>query len=748
MSNPSDFIIENGVLTKYVGQDPLLVFPDGITRIEDFALARPSTVKEIVFPASLEKIEDYALGDCYNLKKITFLGSDLELTAAVFGGCTNIKEIKFPDDFFSTKKRRPAKLIPFVKELRTEDMAYLWIFQDPKWISVVQQKASDANELALKMIDIIPQIEKFTPKILERFVAFIDWAYPEITCENVQAMSATIALKDEKIQKKFLNNEAVINALKSERQIEETEPIEELVLSLIRKNPLRAEATAFTKGINYAGKSKICSPLLLNYLVGEYLDFYDEHHVAYSGFSGVSHRLKLKNDVKIPAFPEQIAASLDREELSQALEDLVSSFSKGYRFWMYAYARFATEESLRKLMHHHPSGSTSKVRSWKESFEEALFLSETKAAVEYLEKKGRLEEYAQIRGMTLQEFCDHHSLPKWTMDQFGRIQGVGKYAYEITEDFKLNIYDTAAQKNVRSISAKAEPDAADEFKTLKKEAADFYKKRTDYIRKIYITAEQIDGQHWQKTYVEKAVLRPITEKVIWSDAERTQFVFDEGILQTMDGQPYQPKEWVTVAHVLEMNAEQIKGWQDYLCKNGKKLIVEQVWEPIVSKVETECFVNAVISKEERNEFKRNLTRKAIVVKSEVNEGDFNHRSGQYVFSDTGMMLVGEKMKIEYQVNTETNETVFRKFYLHSRKLTREMNAIMFELNRATLKSGIRMDDVERVSAIINNIFTLAQITDFIKVAQEHNATNVLALLLEFKNANFPDFDPMAEFVLE
>ncbi len=47
-----------------------------------------------------------------------------------------------------------------------------------------------------------------------------------------------------------------------------------------------------------------------------------------------------------------------------------------------------------------------------------------------------------------------------------------------------------------------------------------------------------------------------------------------------------------------------------------------------------------------------------------------------------------------------------------------------------------------------NQFTLAQVTKFISAAQEANATNVLAALLEYKNAAFPDFDPMDEFTLE
>ena len=45
-------------------------------------------------------------------------------------------------------------------------------------------------------------------------------------------------------------------------------------------------------------------------------------------------------------------------------------------------------------------------------------------------------------------------------------------------------------------------------------------------------------------------------------------------------------------------------------------------------------------------------------------------------------------------------------------------------------------------------FTLAQITEFIAAAQEASAVNVLAALLEYKNAHFADFDPMEEFTLE
>ena len=37
MNNPNDFVIENGVLKKYKGKDPVVTVPDGVTSIGDEA---------------------------------------------------------------------------------------------------------------------------------------------------------------------------------------------------------------------------------------------------------------------------------------------------------------------------------------------------------------------------------------------------------------------------------------------------------------------------------------------------------------------------------------------------------------------------------------------------------------------------------------------------------------------------------------------------------------------------------------
>ena len=78
--------------------------------------------------------------------------------------------------------------------------------------------------------------------------------------------------------------------------------------------------------------------------------------------------------------------------------------------------------------------------------------------------------------------------------------------------------------------------------------------------------------------------------------------------------------------------------------------------------------------------------------------------------------------------------------------SRQVNHIVAILDRWAIRDRILKDDLSVMDLMPG--FTLAQITEFIAAAQEANATNVLAALMEYKNDNFADFDPMDEFTLE
>lgn len=758
MSNASDFIIDYlRILQQYTGDATDVVIPDTVREIGEMPFFRKN-ITSVVIPASVEKIGNHAFEECRSLKSIVLQGTTATITASAITECTSLESIWFPEDYFVRTVRCSAAVIPYMRPLSLKEKAYIWMYQDDKWLACLNQSEPDTNELALEIINIIRNAEKLTPKLISRLVDLIRIGYPEITCENVKTICDIVSAKDEKTAKKFLKEDAVQKGLSSERVAEEVEPIELFAKTLLKKRPLHPDATLFTKGIPYKGIDKLCTPELLNILASEYLYVYDEYQISESGeLYGSVIMLKVPENTVIPSDADKIVAELDADALSQIFEALVNSVSKKYRPWLFAYARFATEESISTLIKHPPKGSPAKVRNWRENFEEALMFSDTNSAAEYLDKKGKLAKYTKIRGMTEQEFRDQHSLPKWNINNEGVITSIcGRFTYTLTSDFTFKITDVEKGKEVRTISSKTAPEAAKEYKSIKQEATSFYKKRVEYIRSIYISKDQIDLQHWTNTYCLNPVLTPITEKVIWQDETKEAFMYAQGKTINVDGSEYTPNGMISVAHVIDMSAGQISGWQKYLQSNGAKLLIDQVWEPVAAIKNLQIFEGVILSNEDRNEFKRTLVQKSIPVKSTSDFAEFDHRAYRYEFSNGATMHIGNSLEIDYVVNKDTGETTLKtlkhtaKYLTHnnSRRLARELNTILFELSRASVKSVIRQDSDQLPMWISSSKFTAAQILEFIRIAQENNSVNDLGVLLEHKQQNFPEFDPMAEFTLD
>ena len=71
---------------------------------------------------------------------------------------------------------------------------------------------------------------------------------------------------------------------------------------------------------------------------------------------------------------------------------------------------------------------------------------------------------------------------------------------------------------------------------------------------------------------------------------------------------------------------------------------------------------------------------------------------------------------------------------------------MAYFDKITAYDRVKNDDVSVANVLPQ--FTLAQISQFINIANENNAVNVMAILLDYKNQHFADYDIMDEFSLE
>ena len=93
MSNASDFIIENGVLKKYVASAVEVVIPDSVVTIGQYAFMF-CDAKSFVIPSSIQVIEQGAFFQCEKMVSITIPESVTTIADDAFGCCNKLCSIR------------------------------------------------------------------------------------------------------------------------------------------------------------------------------------------------------------------------------------------------------------------------------------------------------------------------------------------------------------------------------------------------------------------------------------------------------------------------------------------------------------------------------------------------------------------------------------------------------------------------------------------------------------------------------
>ena len=373
----------------------------------------------------------------------------------------------------------------------------------------------------------------------------------------------------------------------------------------------------------------------------------------------------------------------------------------------------------------------------------AILLNDSREAMLYADKEGAIDYYAGLRNMDADVMRDQ-IMSDFGLDKDGKkVFDLGNTTIEVSVDkeLKLSLYDTANDKAVKSIPKRgADPDKYDkaksDFADIKKNLKEIVKNRTELLFDHFLSGRTREPESWKKSYLNNYILHKVGELVVWDQKGKSFILTETGVINCFgDYYEINDKEPIGVAHPVKMNAVEIQCWQRYFTSHGLKQPFEQVWEPVID-----------MDKFKPDRYKGRMIPYYKFLKKE--------KEGIYVYdrdfhNEIEIRLIGCKADI-YRVDFERHQIdMNHRFEVEKitvSKPSRISNHILAYLDRITMVDRVIADDVTLLQTLHD--LSYAQIMDYIKIANENNAVNVLAGLMDYKESNYSDFNPMDEFVLE
>ena len=737
-----------------------------------------SNLSVIKVTDGVEVISTYAFDNCYNASQIILPDSVKVIEAPYISNRININ---IPDGYLRQETKIPVKATialltgPWKGLATLQDYACLYLFQSAAQLQKICRREIDKNpDYVCKVFSEVLSAKspknaykKATEFTLEKRDWISDESILELYKKAKEAkISATVKslepfVKDTAANPVTKPSDSSRSNTKKKNTIEsycEEKYVPYLFKEFLKKKKVPEK---YFKSIKYKDSEEYAPSFIVECAVVPYMQQLDEVPKKIGDYKRDFQKFKIDPDA------DKVASELDPQSLSDMLDSMFEKdLPSSYQVFV-PFGRFGTSAQIQDLI--------SRMNKWKDWYRYsssgrmaimvargAIMLNDSKEAAEYAEKNKLTRYYAEIRGLTEKDIIDRINSIAYEIDNtmkvadgFGlddngvrQMTDTGIEAY-VDSSIKLALRDKEG-KTLKSI--RGDKDAQTAYSSLKKEIDSFVKDRKKDIFKLYLRNDALSNEIWFEKFASHPVLKPLTKAVIWSDESGSCFVLTDNGVADADGLSYEPKGKIRPAHVLDMSKADIEKWRRYLLDNKKSLLIDQVWEPVIA-----CSPNRMsdrysgieLTNKERSSLKSTLKARNIDLRSDVSEGKYDPYQGIRVFSDTNIMNLGNSMTVTYKIDPDTKSITFGSdLKLGSAASKYEINAILFELDKFAVKNFISKDDAEGLNQAILDGFSVAQIIEFIDFAANNKSTNCTAVLQEYKNKKYPEYDAFSEFVLD
>ena len=699
--------------------------------------------KEFTIPSWVSRIRGLALR-ASPIEKL-MIPAGVKLDENVFCNC----DIELSGDYMAVREELPSYYIEYFENtVKTpEILAARILYQSGKqWNETLTIAAQDVDKagIILAMMDIVEKSAevKFAAKLAETVLDYLE----ELETDTLIAAYSVLRKGRFKALRKLVLDEGFQNKWLEKSENKSLSSAEKLVKEHWKTTDATKKLrTVINKGVRYRGSDHVCSPNVLIFIVSEYASQLEGHSDLPIGLYEVYYVQCHFSDIA-----DRVAAELDPDELRSRLEELAYMGKNSNEGYVLALGRYGSGKQISHLC--------AKMREWANWGDHgitgrrniiisrsALMLSDTREAMIALDKAGVLNGYAKmrnteadvIRDTVLSDFgFDLDCSKKYNL-------GGNTIRVSMASNLTLQIYDTNAGKNVRTLPKKnADPAlyeaAKADISDLKKNIRRVIKHRRDSIFDAFLSGEETDPVNWKKIYIGNPVLRAVAELVVWVQADHcftisgTDTVDQDGKLFTVDDTTK-----IRVAHPIEMSMPEVKAWQDYYVQKNLKQPFEQVWEPVINPAEISA------------DRYKGVVLPIYRFVNKDRHGIYSYGVEAYS-EEYGLKL--DDCELETEGSAEriipgiTDDATYTLGDFHLKKITRKSNHIIYMLDKWTILDHIEKDDINIAATLPG--FTLAQLTEFIRFANEKKSSNCLAVLMDYKNKNYEKTDPFAEFTLD